>query len=143
MKKLLKIIGVLAVVGILAAAYVWFFVYNKPHRDYEKAKADYEMSASDCYQQFSQNDIKASEYNGKVLQIFGKPSAIEDYDSIVVVTFVFNEGMFGDEGIRCTMLPKYNEEALAINLSESVNIKGYCSGFNETDVIMEHCSFVK
>lgn len=142
MKKLLKVIGILAVVGVIGASYVWFFVYNKPHRNYEKANADYELAASDCYQHFVKNSDEASDYTGKVLQVYGKPSNIENNDSLVVVTFVFNKGMFGDEGIRCTMLPKYNEKALALSLSEGVNIKGFCSGYNETDVILEHCSFV-
>jgi hypothetical protein len=142
MKKLLKIIGILAVVGILAAAYVWFFVYNKPHRDYEKASADYELDAGECYQQFVNGTPESNEYVGKVLKIYGKPSGVENNDSIVIVTFVFSEGMFGDEGIRCTMLPKYNDKALALNLSEGISIKGYCSGYNGTDVIMMHCSLV-
>ena len=136
MKKLLKIAGILAIVGVLAAAYIWFFVYNKPHRDYEKAKADYELAASECYRQYVNNSIEASDYNGKILQVYGKPSNVEDNDSLVVVTFVFDEGMFGDEGIRCTMLPKYNARALALSFSEGITIKGFCSGYNDIDVIM-------
>lgn len=142
MKKLVKIIGVLAVLGILALAYVWFFVYNKPHRDFEKAKADYTLTAGECYQQFAAGTTAENGYTGKVLEITGQPSLVENNDSIVVLAFVFNKGMFGDEGIRCTMLPSYNDKILALNLDQGVTIKGFCSGFNGTDVVLEQCSIV-
>ena len=143
MKKLFKIIGILALVGIIAAVYGWFFVYNKPHPDYEKATADYQLAANECYQQYVERiDWASEEHNGKVLEIYGKPSGIEENDSLVIVTFVFDKGMFGDEGVRCTMLDKYNDNALALNLDDNITIKGFCSGYNETDVILEHCSIV-
>ena len=142
MKKLLKIGGILAVVGILAGAYIWFFVYNKPHRDYEKATADYVVTAGECYQKYAGGNPVECEYTGKVLEISGKPSLVEQSDSLVVLAFVFNEGMFGDEGIRCTMLPNYNNTALALNIDLGVTVKGFCSGYNGTDVILEQCSIV-
>ena len=142
MKKLLKIGGILAVVGIFVGAYIWFFVYNKPHRDYEKATADYVVTAGECYQKYAGGNAVECEYTGKVLEISGKPSLVEQSDSLVVLAFVFNEGMFGDEGIRCTMLPNYNNTALALNIDLGVTVKGFCSGYNGTDVILEQCSIV-
>lgn len=140
MKKLMKIVGILVIVGILAATYGWFFVYNKPHKNYEKAKPQAVLSATDCFESFTGN---GNTLTGQVLQIEGALSYVEEQDSMVIVVFVFNEGMFGDEGIRCTMLPKYNEAALAMNSSNKIDIKGLCTGYNGTDVILEHCSFVK
>ena len=142
MKKLLKIGGILVLAGILAGAYIWFFVYNKPHRDYEKATADYVVTAGECYQKYAGGNAVECEYTGKVLEISGKPSLVEQSDSLVVLAFVFNEGMFGDEGIRCTMLPNYNETVLALNIDLGVTVKGFCSGYNGTDVILEQCSIV-
>jgi len=98
MKKLLKIGGILAVVGILAGAYIWFFVYNKPHRDYEKATADYVVTAGECYQKYAGGNAVECEYTGKVLEISGKPSLVEQSDSLVVLAFVFNEGMLVTKG---------------------------------------------
>ena len=142
MKKLVKIIGVLAVLGVLAAGYIWFFVYNKPHRDFEKAKADYSLSSEECYQHFAAGSDVEHGYTGKVLEISGNPSLVESNDSMVVLAFVFNEGMFGDEGIRCTMLPDYNEQTLALNMDKDVTVKGFCSGYNGTDVVLEKCSII-
>lgn len=142
MKKLLKIGAVLAVLGILAAIYVWFFVYNKPHRDYDKAKADYMLSAQTCYNQYANGSEESNEYLGKVLQIEGIPKSIESTDSTVIVVFAYNSGMFGDEGIRCSMLPKYFEKARNLSMDKEVVLKGYCEGYNSTDVIMEFCSII-
>ncbi|MEJ2594630.1 MAG: hypothetical protein P8100_05785 [bacterium] len=142
MKKLLKIVGILAIIGALVAAYLWFFVYNKPHRDYENAKPDFVMSATACYQHFAQGKQDEINYTGKILELSGIASHIEDRDSLVVLAFVFNKGMFGDEGIRCTMLPNHNEKALALDINEMVRVKGFCSGYNGTDVILEQCSII-
>lgn len=142
MKKAMKIFGIIVVVGIVTAVYVWFFIYNKPHRDYEKATADFTMTASSCYQQYANGSNEASDLTGKVLKIEGVPSSIENNDSTVVIVFAFNEGMFGDEGIRCSMLSKYHTESTRINLTENISIKGYCTGYNGTDVILEHCSLL-
>lgn len=139
MKKLAKVIGIIAILGIMALAYGWFFIYNKPHINYEKAKAEVVTTSEACYQSFT---AESTIYLGKIIQLSGHPTSVENQDSLVVVVFAFNKGMFGDEGIRCTMLPKYNKAALALTSSNEIEIKGKCQGYNGTDVILEHCSII-
>jgi hypothetical protein len=138
MKKVIKITGVLFLAAILAAAYVWFFVYNKPHRDFEKAKPVIVESARKCYQNFKANPRAAEA--GKVIEIYGIPAETEHSDSLVVVVFAFQKGMFGNEGVRCTVLPGYRKEAATLSLHDTLYIKGFCSGYNGSDVILEDCS---
>lgn len=140
MKKVTKITGVLFLAALLAAAYVWFFVYNKPHRNFEKAKPVIVESARQCYQNFKAN-ARAAEA-GKVIEIYGLPAGIEQSDSLVVVVFAFQKGMFGNEGVRCTVLPNYRKEAAALSIRDTLYIKGFCSGYNGTDVILEDCSII-
>lgn len=143
MKNWLKVFAFAALVAILAIAYMWFFIYNKPHKNIEKAIPDYVISAQECYNHYANgenNDDK--NYTGKVLQLVGVPTSIESNDSTAVIVFAFNSGMFGDEGIRCTMLDTYKDKSLELKTNESVTIKGFCSGYNETDVILEHCSII-
>jgi len=140
MKKVFKAGIAIAVLLALAAAYVWFFVYNKPHRDFEKAAPDVVESARQCYLNFKKS-AKAPE-SGKVVELYGIPKGVERSDSLVTVVFAFQEGMFGDEGIRCALLPKYNREAGRISSHDTLRIKGFCSGYNGTDVILENCSIV-
>ncbi len=140
MKKVIKITGVLFLVAVLAAAYVWFFVYNKPHRNFEKAKPEIVESARHIYQNFKANPRAAEA--GKVIEIYGLPTGIEHSDSLVVVVFAFQKGMFGNEGVRCTVLPDFRKEASKLSLSDTIYIKGFCSGYNGTDVILDDCSII-
>ena len=143
MKLWMKIgIGV-AALGLLAAFLVYHFVYNKQHPDYEKMDADYTLTAQDLYQAFKAGSPAASaKYNGKVIALTGTLGKMETADSLVTAVFIFNRGDFGDEGVRCTMLPKYNAEAVKLQPDGEVRIKGYCTGFNDTDVILEKCSII-
>ena len=143
MKNWLKVFAFAAIICILAIAYMWFFMYNKPHKDFEKANPDYVISAIECYNHYAiGKNTEENNYTGKVLQISGTPSSIENNDSTIVVVFAFNSGMFGDEGIRCTMLQSHNEKAKGLTTTRSIIIKGFCSGYNDTDVILEQCSIV-
>jgi len=133
----------LAVVGIIAALLVYKFVYNKQHPDYENVAADFNLPAQFLYNSFRENKENAAiKYNGKMICLTGKLSKIETADSLVIAVFVFNQGDFGDEGVRCTMLRKFNESAGKLQPDGELKVKGYCTGFNDTDVILEKCSIV-
>jgi hypothetical protein len=142
MKKWIKILLILAVVGIVGAGFGYKYIYNKPHRDYEKAKSDYSLSGEELFSQFRNSTPQAGErYTGKVLEISGRLSAIETPDSLTIAVFTLDEGMFGPEGIRFSMLKNHSEN-IARFVGSEVKLKGYCTGYNETDVIMEKCSII-
>jgi hypothetical protein len=144
MKTWLKILIGLAVLGIIAAVLVYVFVYNKPHPDYENLEAAYSLSPQELYSAYTGNkEDSQKKYNGQLIELKGALNKIETTDSLVIAVFVFNQGMFGDEGVRCTMLTKYNQVARTLQPGGTVTIKGYCTGFNDTDVILEQCSLVK
>jgi len=144
MKKWMKIITALAVIGVLAAVYVWFFVYNKPHRDYEKADPDHIVAAEELFFQFRNDKAVAdSLYTGMVLQVNGALDKVESGDSLVVAIFIFDQGMFGDEGIRCVMLDNHYKGLADYGKGDGIIIKGFCTGYNDTDVILEKCSIIK
>ena len=143
MKKWMKIIAALFLVGVLGALYVWFYIYNKPHRDYEAADPDRILAAEELFSQFRNDKLLAdSLYTGMVIQITGNLNKVESPDSSVIAVFVFDQGMFGDEGIRCIMLPNHFEGLKKLGAGEEVTIKGHCRGYNDTDVIMGKCSIV-
>ena len=139
----MKIIGSLALIGILAALYVWFFVYNKPHRDYEKAVPDHFLAAEELFFQYRHDKALAdSLYTGMVVQITGELGKVESPDSSMIAVFVFDQGMFGDEGARCIMLPRHHKGLKGFRSGDVITIKGYCTGYNDTDVIIEKSSVV-
>ncbi len=143
MKTWMKIAIGLVVIGVVAAFLVFKFVYNKQHPDYENITPSVTISSQDLYNAFkSANEAASRQYNGKVIAISGKLGKIETADTLVTAVFIFNHGMFGDEGIRCTMLKKFNEAAKKLQPDGEVKIKGYCTGYNDSDIIFEKCSIV-
>jgi hypothetical protein len=143
MNKWIKIFLVLIGVGVVAGIAVYVFVYNKPHTDYANAKPEIVAEARACFDEFVNNRTQAEQkYNGKIVQLSGEVTRIEKNDTLAVLVFVFNEGVFGDEGVRCTMLPDASAAA-EVKPGVRVAVKGLLTGYNETDVIMENCSLVK
>ena len=141
-KKLKYLLGALVVICIGAAG-VYLYI-NKPHPDYEKLNAEYTVSSKSIYDDFKSNSkASALKYNGKVIELNGKVSKIEDADTLMTVVFAFSQGMFGDEGVRCAMLPDAKQNVKLLKQGDNVEIKGLCQGFNETDVILEKCSLAK
>lgn len=144
MKTWLKILIIIAFIGLLAAFLVWKYVINKPHTDYSKAKAEVEVLASDLFNKYTGNKVTANQsYTGKVIQLKGNFSKIEQNDSSAIVIFVFRQGDFGDEGIRCVLLPEEKAKIKEIKPNQELILKGLCTGFNETDVMVEKCVIVK
>jgi putative nucleic acid binding protein len=144
MKKVFKILGILAIIGAVAGLMFYVFVINKSHPDYEKLNAEYTLPATDLYDQYkNEKEIADQKYNGKMLEVFGTINKVEISDSMLTAVFVFEEGMFGDEGLRVTMLPAYNDGLKDFSLPGSIRLKAYCTGFNDVDVVLIKGSIVK
>jgi hypothetical protein len=142
-KNIFKAAIVLALVGVISAGLVYKFVINKPHMNMEKAKPAYIISAADLFNNFRTGQEEAElKYNGKVVLLSGKLDKIEVTDNQVTGVFVFNQGMFGDEGVRCSMLPNHASGLKSIPEGSEIQLKGYLTGYNETDVILEQCSVI-
>lgn len=143
-KNIIKAAISLAILGVISAGLVYQFVINKPHKNYEKAKPAYIVSAADLFDTFRTARGEAEKkYNGQVVLLTGKIDKIEEADNKVTGVFVFNQGMFGDEGVRCIMLPDYSTSLKSIPEGSEVQLKGYLTGYNETDVILEQCSVIR
>lgn len=144
MKNWIKIGLILFVVALIGLWAIYTFVYNKPHANYEKAVAEFSISAPDLFEAYRTDSQTAStKFNGKLVEINGVLSAIEATSNQTIAIFVLDEGMFGSEGIRVSMLAAYTEHLKTIATGETVVIKGYITGYNDTDVIVEFGSIVK
>lgn len=146
MKKRNIIITLIAlfVTGAVSAGLVYKFVINKPHTDFAKARPAYIVSASDLFNSFrSEREAAEQKYNGQVVLLNGKLDKIERSEGIVTGVFVFDQGMFGDEGVRCTMLPDHASSIENLPEGSDVQLKGFLTGYNDTDVILEQCSVIR
>jgi hypothetical protein len=146
MKNWIKIIIGLIIIGIIAAILVFNYV-NRGQPDYATAEPELTVKAKRLYTDFKNNPELAREKyvgsDGKVLQIEGNISKVEMTDSTVVLVYAYDEGMFGDEGIRVTMLPQFNDQAKQLSSIRKLVIKGLCTGYNDTDVIILHGSIIE
>ncbi|MBW6459987.1 MAG: OB-fold putative lipoprotein [Bacteroidales bacterium] len=143
MKKLLIILLVLLVVAAAAAFYVYKYIYNKPHPDFEQVESELSVRAKRLWTDYSMNkEIADGNYTDKMLEIEGTIMRVEEVDDMVIVVFAFRHGDFGDEGIRVTMLPQFHQAAKGIDPFKPVKIKGLCTGYNGIDVIVENGSIV-
>jgi hypothetical protein len=143
MKTFFKIVIGLAIIGVIAAVAIYVFVYNKPHPDYEKMTPVFTLTAADLYKEFKADAPGANKkYTGQLIELSGVQGKTEVSDSLIVVVFVFNQGAFGDEGIRCSVLPDQKDVARKLKTGDPIRIKGYCTGFNDTDVILEQCTIL-
>lgn len=134
-----KIILVLIVIALLGGAYGYFFMYNKSHPDYEHMKADLSISAEKLFTDCRDAGL-AAEYTGKLLEVSGVPTSMEQNDSSWTAVFVFDEGMFGPEGVRATFLNHFNKDLSENVVGKEMTIKAYCTGYNDTDVVLEKAS---
>lgn len=144
MSTMVKVLICVGLGLVLAALCFWFLVYNKPHTDIKKAKAEYIIGAEQLYSVFRNNkDSSNSKYNGRVIEISGSLTKVEVTDSLVVAIFVYEQGTFGDQGVRCTMLPEFSEQIKSAQAESFIKLKGFCAGFNDMDVIFDKVSIVE
>lgn len=138
----LKIFIGLVILGLAAGIWVYFFMYNKPHPTYKSLKPDFAIEATDLYNQFKSSPAKSAEkYNGKMLEVKGLLSQTEVNDSSATAYFIIEEGMFGYQGVRIALLQ--GEKTGSLSSGSTVTLKGLCTGFNDSDVILEHGSIIQ
>jgi hypothetical protein len=138
-----KALIALSLFGIVAAILIYTLLYNKPHVNYEKAKPSIILSAEKLHTDFIINNTLAENlYSGNVIQISGVLSMIEETDRFKILVFSFGEGIFGPEGVRCILLENYADLVDNEMVGTFITLKGLCTGFTGSDVIIEHCSLI-
>ena len=136
MKKYIKYIVVLALIG---GAY-GFYMYNKPHKNLAKTKADVTLSAQDLFTAYELNETKANEiYLGKVLEVDGIIKSIEGENSNIINLEV---GSMMSR-VSCEMEPDaYAKNKNSLSEGDKVTIRGNCAGMT-MDVVLQRCVLIK
>ncbi len=119
--KLKTVLLIGLILAVLSAAYVWFFIYNKPKKNILESKADYTLTVAQLVQEFETNhDSAIAKYNDKVLEISGEVARIEPNDSISSVVF-----KSGDKyEVFCEVHPEYNVQTKQLASPQKVVLKG-------------------
>jgi|APIni6443716594_1056825.scaffolds.fasta_scaffold796866_1 hypothetical protein len=145
MKNIVRIVLILAAIGLVSAALVWKFYVNKPHEDIDSADAAFSLTTEEIWNQYNSSQRTAdSLYTGQVIELSGKLSRVDTNDTLVSLIFVMDaDSMFGDKTISCQVYQKHNEAAMKLTEGTLVKIKGYCTGYNDPDIKLNKCSIVK
>lgn len=132
MKKVLTIGLALLIIGLG----VGYFMWNKPHENIEKAKADIAMSAAELFDAFEKDENAANgQFLDKVVSVTGTIRSVELDQEVKKVVLDSNDEMFG---IICELDALSTPKRLDFKVGEQVNFKGKCTGML-MDVVIVRC----
>ncbi len=133
MKKLLGIGLLLALLGLGAA----YYMYNKPHQNMLKAKADVVIPATELFAAFESNEAEANrKYLDKVVKVTGivKEAGPNDDGAISVVL----ESGSALSGVICELDNLSEQKRTTFEVGEQLTFKGICTGML-MDVVLVRC----
>jgi len=152
--KSLKIIIILAAVGISVALGAGIYLFNMPHRNVQSAKIDFAVSATELVNEYLTGPEVADEKyldeegDSKILEVSGKVSKISrDFNDQIVILIKDT----GDKaGVSCTLLITSNAIGGKILEGQEIKVKGVIRSGAMFDpdmnryenVIMEKCDIV-
>lgn len=132
MKKYIIIFAIIVIAGISVA----YFLYNKPHENIGNATPDIEISASELFANYEQDEPASNtKYLGKTIQVTGIVKEVTTENDITIVVLESESMMFG---VRCELDPHSTHQRIDFNPGESVTLKGKCSGML-ADVVLVRC----
>ncbi len=132
MKKTLKIILIIIVVGASIGAFVAYKMWNKPFDDVTEMDG-MKVNADVIYKAFETNEQQAyatyvgQDKKGKVLEVSGTVGEIEISDTIARVMLTFPDAMMG--AVRVTLDTRHLDDAKAVKTGDQATFKGFCNGF--------------
>lgn len=138
MKKWVKVLLIIVVIGILGAAGVVYYVYNRPHRDVTKEKG-VQLSAQALYDAFRTNEAEANKlYLDKAVEMTGEVAEVStNQDGNVVVNFKTNDPLVV---INCT----FKENPGSLQPGQTITFKGICTGYiPDANVVINEGILVK
>lgn len=133
------IASIIFIALLMAGAYVWFFVYNKSHRDMSSAEPEVVISAEDLYVAYNEDERGSSlAYNGKILEVTGTISNIKEIDGFTNVYLATSDMM---AEISAELDPQHPFDEANYKVGDEVTLRGECAGYN-LDVVLNRCYIV-
>ncbi|MFA8298701.1 MAG: hypothetical protein ACEPOV_00910 [Hyphomicrobiales bacterium] len=133
------------IIVILLIVY-WFFVYairKSPMID-ESPKSTYQLWANSLFEAYNKSPKKADRlYRNHTIILHGDINRLDTSNASVTLIFQYEKEAFGEEGVKCKILDKYNDKAKMIMSGSEVNIKGVCKGFDNSFVLIDSCQLLK
>ena len=132
MKKILITAAGILVIGCLA--YGWH-LYHQPVRGLEHATPEHVVDATSLMEAYQADENASNEkYLGKVLEVKGRVSGVEEENGTVTVKLAGSE-MFQ---VACELAPGTVVDKAAVRHGRTVSVRGVCSGIL-MDVVLVRC----
>ena len=140
MKKTLKIVLVVVLIGACIGGFIAYKMWNKPFDDVTDMEG-IAVNADVLYKAFETNEQTANTtYVGKVVEVSGTVGDIETSDTIARVMLTFPDAMMG--AVRVTLDTRHLADAKAVKTGDQATFKGFCNGFL-MDVEIKDGVFIK
>ncbi len=127
-KKMIKTGIVVAIAGTIIAGAVGLYLFNMPHRNVQKATADFSLSSSQIVTEYLTDKESANmkylaeDGDSKVLEITGVVSKVsEDFNDQKVVLL---KGADDKAGVSASFTTETRANAAKLQVGETVTIKG-------------------
>lgn len=138
MKKGVKYTFIAAILISVAGIAVAVHMYTLSHKNLEKVKPDFTMTAAELTEEFIKNEASASsEYTGKVLEITGTIKEI--YSGVNNSSNVVLASGSDFSSVICTF-PDIRTVA-GLEEGHEIKVRGECAGFL-LDILMNNCIIV-
>ena len=150
-RKIIKVALIVVTVGIVSAASIAFYLFNKPHRDVQSSTIDFTLASTALVQEYLTNPQAADQKylddtgDSKIMAVTGKVRSISRDMNNQLVVLLQNEG--DKAGVSCTFSAATNASVEKLAIGQTVTIKGVIrsgAGYDAAldlyeDVILEKC----
>lgn len=115
---------------VAVASLIW--VFNKPHKNIQSAKPDFQLEAKDLLAAFTKEDSLAhATYFEKVIELTGEIEQVQEADTLSMLTFISGESSFQ---LSCMMDPLDTNSLAA---KQVVKLKCLYAGYLTPDAEFE------
>lgn len=128
LKKVIKTIAIIVVVGIVIGGGIGLYMYNMPHRNVQSSDVDFEVTSTEIVQEYLANPLEtnnkylADDGDSKILLVTGTVAIItEDYIGQKVI-LLKESGQ--EAGVSATFTPETSKNIAHIQVGETATIKG-------------------
>jgi hypothetical protein len=138
MKTWVKVLLIIGGIGLVAAAGVVYYVYNKPHRDVSSEKG-VQLSAQNLYEAYHANEANGEKlYTNKALEVTGEVADVStNQDGKTVVNFKTSDPLVM---INCT----FRDNPGGLKPGQTITFKGICTGYiTDMNVVINEGILVK
>ncbi len=134
-------IGLLILATILVVGAYFLFIHQKQSgHNMGSLPTDYSITAAELYYEYqTDKKLAARKYDLKILLISGAVDHVEYTGSTTILTFFFESGQDGPEGVYCYLTASRPSKSDPIQIGDYLKIKGLCIGFEDGIVVLEDC----